>query len=114
QPKTRDVSGIGDPVFRASVDFYGAPALSAKEFADYQQDLIVGASLQVTAPWSQYDDTRLINLGTNRWSFKTELGMSKLLGPWTLELAPAVTFYTVNHDFFNGHTLAQDPLYSVQ
>jgi hypothetical protein len=114
QPKTRDVSGIGDSVFRASLDFYGAPALSAKEFADYQQDLIVGASLQVTAPWSQYDDTRLVNLGTNRWSFKPELGMSKVLGPWTLELAPAVTFYTVNHDFFNGHTLAQDPLYSVQ
>ena len=38
-----------------------------KEFADYKQDVIVGASLQVSAPLGQYDDSRLINIGTNRW-----------------------------------------------
>ena len=50
QPHQRDVSGFGDPRFRFSVNLYGAPALSLKEFADYKQDTIVGVSLQVSAP----------------------------------------------------------------
>jgi hypothetical protein len=110
----RDVSGLGDPRFRVSVNFYGAPALTMKEFASYHQDLIVGASLYVWAPWSQYDPTKVINIGTNRWAFKAELGASKAVGQWTFELVPGVTFFTDNTDFFNGHTRSQDPLYSVQ
>ena len=57
----------GDPRFRFSVNFYGAPALSLQEFA-YEQDLILGASLQVSAPLGQYDADKLVNIGTNRWS----------------------------------------------
>ncbi len=55
QPQQRDVSGFGDPRFRFSVNLYGAPALSLQEFADYKQDVIIGASLQVSAPGGQYD-----------------------------------------------------------
>jgi hypothetical protein len=62
----------------------------------------------------QYDETRVINLGTNRWSFKPELGVSKALGHWTLEGAAGVTLFTDNDDFFNGSTRSQDPLYSLQ
>src|SRR5690606_13509134 len=43
----RDIAGLADPKFRFSVNFFGAPALSLKEFAGFQQDLIIGASLQV-------------------------------------------------------------------
>ena len=114
QPLTREVNGTGNPLFRLSVNLYGAPALSAAEFADYRQDLIVGASLQVSAPWGQYDDTRLVNIGTNRWFFKPEIGVSKALGAWTLEGAVAVTLYTDNTDFYGGNRRAQDPLYSTQ
>ena len=114
QPQQRDVSGLGDPRFRFSVNLYGAPALSLEEFADYKQDTIVGASLQVSAPLGQYDPDKLLNIGTNRWSVKPELGISKALGPLTLELLTGVTFYTTNNDFLGGHTLEQDPIYSVQ
>jgi hypothetical protein len=55
QPRERDMSGFGDPRFRFAMNFYGSPALSLKEFAGYRQDVIVGASLQVTAPLGQYD-----------------------------------------------------------
>ena len=96
-----------NPDFVFSINFYGAPALSVKEFASYHQDLIIGASLQVTPPLGQYDDTKLVNLGNNRWSFKPELGISKALGPWTLELVPSATFFTDNTDFFFGRTLSQ-------
>jgi hypothetical protein len=114
EPMERDVGGPVDPRFRLSVNFYGAPALSLKEFASYEQDLIVGASLQVSLPLGQYDSSRLVNIGTNRWSFKPELGVSKALGRWTLEGAAAATFYTDNEDFFGGQTRSQDPLYSLR
>ncbi len=109
----RNISGFGDPAFQLSINLYGAPALSANEFRQYQQDLIVGASLRVTAPLGQYDDTRLVNLGTNRWSFRPQLGMSKALGRWTLEGTASVTFFTDNDDFFGGNRRSQDPLYSL-
>jgi hypothetical protein len=114
QPKHREMSGLNDPRFRFSMNFFGAPALSVKEFASYRQDIIIGASLQVTAPLGQYDDSKLINLGNNRWSFKPELGISKAWGRWTVEIAPSVTVYTDNTDFYNGSTFAQAPLYAVQ
>jgi len=114
QPVERTVNGLDDALLRLSVNFYGAPALTAKEFSTYKQDLIVGASLAVSLPVGQYDQTRVVNLGTNRWSIKPELGVSKALGPLTLEVMPAVTVYTANTNFYNGHTRTQDPIYSVQ
>ena len=114
QPQERNLSGLGDPRLRFSVNLHGAPALSAREFAGYRQDLIVGASLQLAAPTGQYDGDKLINIGTNRWSVKPELGASKAWGPWTLELAAAATFFADNKDFLGGHTRSQEPIYSVQ
>jgi hypothetical protein len=114
QPREREVSGLADPRLRFSVNLYGAPALALPEFASYRQDLIVGTSLQVTVPLGQYDPDKLVNIGTNRWSFKPELGISKALGPLTLELTTGVTLYTDNHNFFGGKTRAQAPIYSVQ
>jgi hypothetical protein len=111
---TRNVSGFADPLFRVSVNLYGAPALGLSEFRSYEQDLIIGAALQVSVPLGQYDDTRLINIGTNRWFFKPSLGISKTAGLWTLEATAAATFFTDNTDFYGGHDRGQDPLYSVQ
>ncbi len=114
QPLERIVDGFADPRVRLSINLYGAPALTLKEFKEYEQDLIVGASLQVSLPWGQYDDTRVVNIGTNRWFVKPELGVSKALGRWTLELSTAATLYTDNDDFFGGNTRSQDPIYSTQ
>jgi hypothetical protein len=111
QLKERAMSGLGDPRFRFSINLFGAPALSVKDFANYQQDLIVGVSLQVSAPLGQYDNSKLLNLGNNRWSFRPELGISKAWGRWTVEVAPSVTFFTDNTDFFNGRRFAQAPIY---
>ena len=113
-PVPREVDGFADPLFRLSVNLYGAPALTVPEFKSYEQDLIVGASLQVSAPAGQYDDTKLVNLGTHRWFFKPEVGVSKALGQWTLELQAGATLFTDNNDFYNGNRRSQDPLYSFQ
>lgn len=112
--RQRDVIGFNDPKFRLSYNFYGAPALAVKDYGSYKQDVIVGASLQVGAPLGQYDSSKVINLGYNRWSIKPEIGISKAFGQWTVEVAPGVTFYTDNTNFNNGRTLSQKPLYAVQ
>jgi len=109
----REVDGFGDPAFRLSVNFYGAPALTLREFQSYKQDLIVGASFQLSVPAGQYDSTKLVNIGTNRWFFKPELGVSKALGDLTLEFKTGVTLFTTNNEFFNGNKRSQDPLYSI-
>jgi hypothetical protein len=114
QPFERNVTGFADPRFRLSVNLYGAPALTLREFRNYEQDLIIGASLQVSVPASQYDSSRVVNIGTNRWSFRPEVGISKAVGPWTLEFQAAATLFTDNRDFYGGHTRSQDPIYSLQ
>ena len=113
QKVERETKGSHDPRLRLSANLYGAPALSFDEFSAYKQDLIIGVSLAVTVPLGQYDSDKAVNLGTNRWSFKPELGMSKALGPVSLELAAGATIYTENDDFL-GRTREQAPLYSLQ
>ena len=112
-PRERFVTGFGDPAFRFSMNFIGAPALTAAEFKDYHQDLILGASLRIIVPLGQYDDTKLVNIGTNRWSLKPEIGCSKAFDHDDRG-CPAVTLYTDNGDFFGGQTRAQAPIYSAQ
>jgi hypothetical protein len=114
-PVSRDICGMLDPTVRVAVNLYGAPALELKDFATYRQDLIVGASLQVQAPLGQYDPARLVNLGSNRWAFRPEFGISKVLGGRLLvEAALAATFYTTNDDFYGGKLREQNPLVATQ
>jgi hypothetical protein len=113
-PVERDVSGVNDPLVRLSVNLIGAPALDAAAFRSYRPDLIVGASVQVSAPLGKYDPGRLVNLGSNRWWVKPEIGASKTLGRWTVEGKAAVTFYTDNRDFFGGVRRSQSPLFAGQ
>jgi hypothetical protein len=62
-------SGLLDATFRFSVNLKGGPAMAPKEFGAWHQKTLVGVSLKVLAPTGQYDPTKLINLGTNRWGF---------------------------------------------
>lgn len=112
--RERNVSGLNDPRFRLSANFYGAPALSVQEFATYQQNLIIGGSIQVSVPIGQYDEEKLVNLGNNRWFIKPDIGISKAWGPLTLELSAGATFFSKNTDYFGGKSLEQDPVYSAQ
>jgi hypothetical protein len=107
-------AGLGDPVFRIAANLYGAPALTLEEFPTYKQDLIIGASLLVSAPLGRYDSTKLVNVGTNRWSFKPEFGASQALGAWTFEGAAGVTFFTDNDEYLGDNSRHQSPLYAVQ
>jgi len=109
--RTRSPQGLADPRVRLLVNFFGAPALSPPEFAGYRQRTIVGASVQAVLPLGQYDPTRYINLGSHRWSFRSELGLSHARGRLTLELTGGSWFFTRNGDYVGSTTQSQTPLY---
>jgi Putative MetA-pathway of phenol degradation len=94
-------SGLGGLTGRISVNLYGAPAMSLKEYSKWEQKLLVGASLLITTPTGQYDSARFINIGNNRWAFKPEVGLSRRCN-WMLDAYWAVWFFTANNDFFSS------------
>jgi len=112
--RTRETDGIADPALYFSMNFYGAPAVSLKDFKGYQQDTIIGFTLKLVPPLGVYESDKLINIGTNRWTLEPGLGISKALGKWTLEASVAADIYTDNTDFDNGKTREQDNIYSTQ
>ncbi|MBV8811833.1 MAG: transporter [Acidobacteriaceae bacterium] len=107
-------SGLADSTFRFAVNLHGAPAMHIREFAKYQPKTLIGVSFTVMAPTGQYDPNVLINIGTNRWAFKPELGISHFVGKWEFEAAFGAWLYTTNSDFFGRTYEKQDPLGSIQ
>jgi hypothetical protein len=94
-------SGLFDSMFRVSVNLVGGPAMSLPQMRQWRQKTLVGVSLKVIAPTGQYDPTKLINLGSNRWSLKPELGVSRRWGHWLLDAYASVFFFTENPEFFS-------------
>jgi len=101
---------ISDPIFRLSVNLLGAPA-SGSSKAD---NTVVGAAIAVTVPWGEYYDDKLLNLGSNRYTIRPQIGVVHTHGPWSYELTGSIFFFTDNDRFFNGNKFEQDPFYAVQ
>ena len=109
-------SGLADVKARFSVILRGSPAMSPKEFMKRtHRNFIIGASLTFTAPAGQYSGEKLINIGTNRWSFKPELGVSYPVKKLDLDLYVGAWFFTDNGNFYPGQlTRSQNLLTAVQ
>ena len=75
---------------------------------------LVGASLAIIAPTGQYESSKLINIGSNRWSFKPEIGVALPRGRWLFETSLGAWFYTDNDAFFGGRRREQEYIASVQ
>jgi hypothetical protein len=108
-------SGLGDPRLRFVVNLLGGPALSMGEFRKHEPEPTLGFSLVVVVPTGQYSSEKLINIGTNRWAFKPEFGLSFPYRRWTFEAAAGVWLFTDNTQAYPGAVVrSQDPLYSFQ
>jgi len=100
-------SGFGDLHFRAAINVFGHPALTPAEFVKREERLSAGVSLTVVAPTGQYDSSRFVNVGTNRWAYKPDAGVSLPLGNWFTEAAAGVWIFGDNDDFRGGHRRSQ-------
>jgi hypothetical protein len=108
-------SGLADIRLKVSANLWGAPALKAADFAKAPPRTTIGTSLTVAAPIGQYDGHKLINLGTNRWAFKPEIGVSHPVGRWHVDGYAGLWLFTSNDSFYPGESLrAQKPIVALQ
>lgn len=107
-------NGFGDTRVRLGINFIGSPALDKKDFRNYRQKMIVGASLVVSVPTGLYYKEKRVNLGSNRWAFKPEIGVSKRFKRVYAEAYSGVWFYANNTQFLVDKTLEQKPVFSFQ
>jgi len=106
--------GFLDTKIKFGVNLIGSPVLTPKEYRLFQEQTVFGVSFVVSVPTGQYFPTKLINLGTNRWGFKPEIGFSHREGRLYYELYTGVWFFTLNDEFFNKTTLSESPLITFQ
>ena len=93
--------GLADPAVRFAVNLLGGPALTPAEFVKTPPPrATLGASVKVIAPAGQYSPEFLINIGSNRWGFKPELGYTRRAKAVTLDMYAGVWFFTDNDEFF--------------
>ena len=107
-------SGGGDVRLRFSTLLKGGEARNLEEFARRKPTTIIGASVSIVVPTGQYDPARLVNLGSNRWAFKPEMGISKPKGRWTFEATGGAWLFTANNSFLGGSRREQKPMASFQ
>ena len=99
-------SGLLASSFRLSVNLKGGPAMNVQEYLKWRQKTIIGVSIKLVPPTGQYDPTKLINYGTNRWALKPEFGCSRRWGHWILDAYGGVWFFTTNSDFFSRNSFS--------
>jgi hypothetical protein len=107
-------TGFGDTRIRFGINLIGTPVLSRKEFTTYTQKTIIGVSLVTSVPTGKYYDEKRINIGSNRWGFKPEVGISKRINRIYAEAYAGIWFYTGNKHFLTNKTLEQEPVLNVQ
>jgi hypothetical protein len=108
-------SGLNDSRVKLSVNLVGNPAMRAREYMKTPRKTILGTSLTVVAPSGQYYGTRLINLGTNRWAFKPEIGVAVPKGRWDFDAYLGTWLFTGNDNFYpGGLSRTQDPVVALQ
>ncbi|HYK35400.1 transporter [Alloacidobacterium sp.] len=109
--------GTGDSSYMLAMLLKGGPALSMAQFENYNPTTVIGASLTVTAPTGFYNSSKLLNLGSDRWSFKPEIALSQPFGPeqkWQLDVYANTYFYTDNTSYRGVEILRQQPLAGLE
>jgi hypothetical protein len=107
-------TGLNDARVKFTVNLSGGDAFLPGEFAVYQQKTIIGASVIVSIPIGEYDTSKLINIGSNRWGVKPEAGVSHRFGRWYAEIYGGIWLFTDNTEFLGRATVSQEPLLATQ
>jgi len=115
QSQRQDLAGVIDPRVKISFGLVGAPALSLVEFGRAPRRTALGVAATIMPPWGQYDAGQLVNLGSNRWAVKPEVGVSHPIGRWTIDGSAGVWLFTANESYFPGRAIKrQDPVLALQ
>lgn len=108
-------AGVADSRYKVSVNLRGNDAMPLREFVKAPRHTIVGTSLTIAAPSGEYDRSRLINLGNNRWALKPEIGIAVPRGAWDVDAYIGAWLFTSNPQFYPGGAhRTQDPVIATQ
>jgi hypothetical protein len=101
-------SGLADMRLRVSVLLLGAPAVTIDQFRVAPRKTVLGVSMNVVAPTGQVFEDKLVNIGTNRWSFRPEVAVSQPIGKrWLMDVYAGLWLFTDNPRFFPGNALRE-------
>jgi hypothetical protein len=114
QDTTGARTGFGDMRIRFGMNLLGSPVFDKKDFRNYGQKTIVGASLVISVPTGLYYKDKRINIGAHRWAFKPEVGISRRFKHVYAEAYTGVWFYTRNSDYLSNKVQKQIPVFSMQ
>jgi hypothetical protein len=109
QPEALSRYGFADFRARVGVNLLGR-ALTPEEFARRTPSTSLGASITAIVPTGTYSPTQLLNTGSNRWTFKPEIGLEQPIGKWFTDFSAGVWFFGDNTGYLGGHVLRQAPL----
>ena len=107
------ISGAGDSSYQFAMLLKGGPALNIEQFASYKPATSLGLSLVITAPTGLYNSGKILNLGSDRWSFKPEIALSHPFGSdqkWEFDAYGNTSFYTDNTSYRGKAILRQEAL----
>ncbi len=95
----------GDLIIAGELGLLGSPSLAPMDYAQYKPGLRVGIAAKLFLPTGDYDSSRLLNMGGNRWSLEASLPISYVLGNTmvdpqltTFEIVPSVQIFGDNND----------------
>jgi hypothetical protein len=115
----QQASGFGDPMLEFDINLIGPR--SQKNIPDamrYEPGFSLDLLADLALPIGEYDNTKQLNIGQNRWYGRIGMPVTVQLGPWipsqrtTLEFLPAVWLFGDNTDYV-GTTMKTDPMYQL-
>jgi len=115
-----NANGFGDPMIEFDVNIIGPKAIkNIPDLIRYEPGFSVDLIADLVIPIGNYDNSKSVNLGQNRWYGRIASPIVWQLGPWipgqrtTLEFIPSLWLYGDNSDFV-GTTLSTDPKFQLE
>jgi hypothetical protein len=111
--------GFGDPMVEFDLNLVGPKAQrTLVDALRYTPGFSIDVLADLAIPIGEYDSSKPLNLGQNRWYGRVGAPIIWQLGPWvpgrrtTVEAIPAVWFFSDNNDYV-GKTLTTDPMFQL-
>ena len=109
-------AGFGDGFARLSMILIGNKPVPLSEFGKITpKKFNLGVYSRVRVPVGQYDSSKFLNLGANRWAVKLGIvGSYAIKRKLVFELHLLSWVFGDNTDFYNGNVISQNPLLIAQ
>ncbi len=114
-------SGFGDPMVEFNINLIGPdPIMNIPDLLRYEPKFSLDLIVDLTIPVGEYDESKTVNIGQNRWFGRIGAPIVWQIGAWvpgrrtTVELLPSVWIFADNDEFLGTQTLETDPMFQLE